>query len=200
LDDLGARKEALSFRYDQAMIEVQELTVDSFCRYGWLLGKPFRLDRGIPTFRNADIDFWEEQRFDSGVSGEPEILWVNYRNRERTIASLEVHRLTQQVVVPLTGEIIQIVAMSQQDGSPDMSSLRAFRIPISQGVCMQPGCWHTTRVDVPEVQCLMLTRRSTTIDLIAHLNTGTRLAESEIAAIDHNHKAIALREMYSSSE
>jgi ureidoglycolate lyase len=200
LDDLGARKEALSFRYDQAMIEVQELTVDSFCRYGWLLGKPFRHDRGIPTFRNADIDFWEEQRFDSGVEGETQVLWVSYRNRDRTIKSLEVHRLTQQVVVPLTGEIIQIVAMSRQDGSPDINSLRAFRIPVGKGVCMQAGCWHTTRVEVPEVQCLMLTRRSTTIDLIGHLNTGTTLAESEIAAIGHNHKGIALREMYSSNE
>ena len=112
------------------------------------------------------------------------MLWVTYRNRQRAVTSLEVHRLTQQAIVPLTGEIIHVVAGSRQDGSPDDGSMRAFRVPVGQGICMPPGCWHTTRVDVQEVTCLMLTRRSTTVDLIAYLTGGSSLSESAVAAVD----------------
>jgi ureidoglycolate lyase len=43
---------------------------------------------------------------------------------------------------------------------------------------MRPGCWHATRVLASEATCLMLTRQSTTADLIGHLTAGHPLAES----------------------
>ena len=89
------------------------------------------------------------------------------------MTSLEVHRLTEQAIVPLTGDIIHVVANSRQDGSPDEGSMSAFGVPVGQGICMRPGCWHATRVDAQEVKCLMLTRRSTTVDLIAYLTART---------------------------
>jgi ureidoglycolate lyase len=122
--------------------------------------------------------------FDSGVGGETEVLWVTYRNRQRAVSRLEAHRLTHQAIVPLTGDIIQVVAGSRQDGSPDQGSMSAFRIPVGQGICMRPGCWHSTRVDTAEVTCLMLTRRSTTVDLIGYLKGGSSLLESAIAAVE----------------
>jgi ureidoglycolate lyase len=106
----------------------QPLTVANFSPYGWLLGKLIRPDGSIPSFSNVEIDFWEEHVFDPGVGGETEVLWVTYRNQQRAVTSLEVHRLTQQAIVPLTGDIIQIVAGSRQDGSRDEGSLSAFRV------------------------------------------------------------------------
>src|ERR1700722_9261122 len=128
------------------LIAVQPLTDENLCPYGWVLGKAIRLDGSIPAFRNAETDFWEEHLFDPGMGGESQVLWVNYRNRQPAVSSLEVHRLTQQAIVPLTGEIIQVLACSQEDGSPDIRSVRAFRVPVGAGICMGPGCWHTTRV------------------------------------------------------
>jgi ureidoglycolate lyase len=165
-------------------IDIQPLTIDNFRPYGWLLGKAIRLDGSIPAFRNAEMDFWEELIFNQGAGGETQVLWVNYRDRSREVSRLEVHRLTQQAIVPLTGEIILVVAGSGQDGSPDIRSVSAFRVPVGEGICMRAGCWHTTRVDANEVKCLMLTRSSTTIDLIAHLAGGSPLSESAISAID----------------
>jgi ureidoglycolate lyase len=75
------------------------------------------------------------------------------------------------------------VARSAADGSPDLATLAAFRVPQGQGVCMRPGCWHATRVTDEEVTCLMLTRRSTTVDLIQHLTTDASASESAIVAI-----------------
>ena len=138
----------------------------------------------LSAFRNAAIDFWHQHIFDPGIQGATEILWVNYRNNNPAISEMEVHRLTQQAVVPLNGEIIQVVASSHNFGSLDKSSLNAFRIPVGAGICMRPACWHTTRVNAAEVQCLMLTRQSTTIDLAAHLISGTPLFETAMTVVD----------------
>lgn len=167
-----------------SLIYIQPLTLDRFRPYGWLLGQNIRLDGSIPAFSDAGLDFWHEHIFDPGVNGETEVLSVNYRNRQREVSALEVHRLTQQAIIPLTGEIIQVLAFSGQDGSPAIESMSAFRVRVGEAICMRAGCWHTTRVDVPEVRCLMLTRRSTTIDLAAYLTGGSPLSESAMWHVD----------------
>jgi ureidoglycolate lyase len=172
------------------MIDIQPLTADNFRPYGWMLGKTILLEGSIPAFRNPETDFWQEHIFDPGIGGETEVLWVKYRNSQHEVTCLEAHSLTQQAIVPLTGEIIHVVAGSEEDGSPDIRSVSAFRVHVGEGICMRPGCWHTTRVDVQEVTCMMLTRRSTTIDLIAHLTGGCALSESAITVVDRRFVAI----------
>ncbi|CAB3650750.1 Ureidoglycolate hydrolase [Achromobacter denitrificans] len=164
-------------------LEINDLTPEAFRPYGWMLGKPIPDGNGVPLFSNPATDFWQEHLFNTGAGGDAELLWVNYRSQSMEIASLEKHLLTQQAIVPLTGEVIQVVASSAADGSPDLSTLAAFRVPQGQGVCMRPGCWHATRVSDAEVTCLMLTRRSTTLDLIQHLTTDAAASESAIVAI-----------------
>lgn len=164
-------------------LEINDLTPEAFRPYGWMLGKPIPDGNGVPLFSNPATDFWQEHLFNTGAGGDAELLWVNYRSQSMEIASLEKHLLTQQAIVPLTGEVIQVVAGSAEDGSPDLSTLAAFRVPQGQGVCMRPGCWHATRVSDAEVTCLMLTRRSTTLDLIQHLTTDAAASESAIVAI-----------------
>ncbi|KGD90533.1 ureidoglycolate hydrolase [Achromobacter sp. RTa] len=164
-------------------LEINDLTPEAFRAYGWMLGKPMPDGNGVPLYSNPATDFWQEHLFNTGAGGDAELLWVNYRSQSQEIASLEKHLLTQQAIVPLTGEIIQVVARSAADGGPDLSTLAAFRVPQGQGVCMRPGCWHATRVAVAEVTCLMLPRRSTTLDLIQHLTTDAAASESAIVAI-----------------
>ena len=169
---------------EASLIHLRPLAPEEFRPYGWLLGSPIPGNGSIPAFNSADTDFWHQHIFDSGSGGQTEVLWVAYRNTQRAVSNMEVHRLTQQAVVPLTGEIIQIVACSQPDGSLDNGSLSAFRVPVGVGICMRPGCWHTTRVEAPEVQCLMLTRASTTVDLIAHLTGDSSLSESALIVVE----------------
>lgn len=165
-------------------LRIHRLSPKGFAPYGWMLGKPMPTPDGVSVFSNATTDFWREHLFRAGEGGEPEVLWVNYRSRDIEVASLEKHLLTQQAIVPLTGRIVQVVAASSADGSPDLATLAAFEVTPGQGVCMRPGCWHATRVlDDAEVACLMLTRRSTTEDLIRHLDGVAPARESAIAAI-----------------
>lgn len=164
------------------ILHIQDLTQSSFAPYGWLLGKSMPSeDSGIPRFSNPATDFWQEHVFDTGPGGETEVLWVNYRSAVAPLPlqSLEMHRLTEQAIVPLNGDIIQVVATSSADGSPDLTTLAAFRIPAGKGICMAPGCWHATRACAPEVTCLMLTRRSTTRDLIDMLAAGSNIEDGQ---------------------
>ncbi|MGV2292370.1 ureidoglycolate lyase [Trinickia sp. YCB016] len=165
-------------------IPVEPLDATRCEPYGWMLGKPVSTDADTPSFVSPASDFWREHLFDTGTPGETEILWVAYRNRDTTITSLEMHRLTQQAIVPLTAPVIHLVAVSSEDGEPDLNSLRAFEIPVGKGLCMRPNIWHATRVMDRDATCLMLTRPSTTYDLVVHLKTGAPACESAIRTID----------------
>ncbi|WP_341962717.1 ureidoglycolate lyase [Pseudomonas sp. RC10] len=175
---------------DTELLHVEPLSAGAFEPYGWMLGEPYDPKGTIPGFSNAATDFWQTHVFDPGMGGRTEVLWVNYRSHE-DVAVLEVHRLTQQAIVPLTGPVIHIVATSLADGEPDLNSLKAFRIEPGQGICMRPGCWHASRVEDAEVTCLMLTRSSTTLELIDHMTDGTPAEESALRPITPKRRVAA---------
>ena len=161
----------------------QPLEPAGFAPYGVVLGQPFPGPDPAAAFASPVSDFWQAHVFDAGAGGAPEILWVTYRCTEAPITTLEKHLLTQQALIPLTGDLVQVVARSAADGQPDMDSLAAFSVPPGQGICMLPGCWHATRALRGVVSCAMLTRRSTTLDLVLHLTHGESATESAFAAI-----------------
>lgn len=164
------------------MIRIQELTAEAFAPFGVALGVTG--SSGDPdSYLSADSDFWHEHLFDAG-GGRPELLWVIYRSREPHIRRLEAHRLTEQAVIPLTAPIVQILAPGDEDGAPVVADARAFRVAPGQGLLMRAGCWHATRVEDRPATCAMLTRRSTTLDLAGHLNSGKPLAESVLRDVD----------------
>lgn len=163
-------------------LRVQALQPDDFAPYGVVLGVPFGSRE--PGFSNPATDFWHQHVFDPGHDGTTELLWVNYRKNDSLVSALECHLFTQQAIVPLTGEgIVHVVACSvPESGSavpePDLATLKAFFVPRGQGICMHPGCWHASLVRDQQVSCLMLTRSSTTIDLIQGLTSDHSLTES----------------------
>lgn len=165
-------------------IPVQPLTEDAFAPFGWMLGRPFPKDPDPSAYTHPATDFWSQHLFRTGAQDGTEILWVNYRSSEPGVTHLEKHLFTEQAIVPLTGSVIQLMATSHADGSPDMAGAAAFLIAPGQGICMRPGAWHATRaLRSPEVRCLMLTRASTTRDLVAHLAAGQPARESAIVEI-----------------
>jgi ureidoglycolate lyase len=146
-----------------------------------MLGKPQSLQNDAIGFRSSASDFWHEHLFDPGTNGDTEVLWVNYRDNNPLVSRLEVHHVTQQAVVPLTGDIVQVLCLSDTNQTPDLSTLRAYHLSPGVGICMRPGVWHATRAD--DATCLMLTRRSTTADLIDHLVNARPAKESTILDI-----------------
>jgi ureidoglycolate lyase len=166
-------------------ITVETPSPASFAPFGWMLGQGSALTKDPVEFRSPATDFWHEHDFDPGAGGDTEVLWVTYRDADSPVSKLEVHHLTQQAVVPLTKEIVQVLCLSDGNRAPDLSTLRAFALSPGVGICMRPGVWHATRAD--DATCLMLTRRSTTLDLVDHLNNGRAAQESTIVDIPPVH-------------
>ncbi len=165
------------------LIQPEPLTQSAFAPYGQMLGRPWSDE--VAGFSNPSSDFWHQHYFQVGQGGVPEVLWVNYRNADPAITELEVHWKTQQAIVPLgDAQIIHIVALSRQNvRAPNPRSIKAFIVSPGQGLCMNPGCWHTTRIINQESTCLMLTRGSTTIELAKHLRNETVAQESAFAEV-----------------
>lgn len=171
----------------QSPVQVERLTEQAFAVYGRILGLPYPGKAPASAFSFPNSDFWQVAEFDPGDNGQTEVLWVNYRNDSLLVGALEVHWLTEQAIVPLYGgDLIHVVCASQTSSGqqPDLSTIRAFRVPVGQGVCMQPGCWHASFVLNEQTTCLMLTRRSTTRDLVNHLQGSGPANESTICTIE----------------
>ena len=174
----AGRRTAVSM---QTSIEIQALTPRDFEPYGWVLGMAGPATATAVAYKSLAIDFWHEHIFDPGKDGEVEVLWVNYRDNDPLVARLEKHHLTEQALVPLVGAVTQFVAPDAADGTPDLTRLRAFGLSPGIGICMRPSVWHTTRSE--GAICLMLTRRSTTADLINHLNNAGPSTETTLRDI-----------------
>jgi ureidoglycolate lyase len=167
-------------------IPVEPLDEDAFAPFGWVLGAAYPGGATDAAFTSPGSDFWHVHDFLAGEGGAPEVLWVNYRNDSLRLRVLEVHWLTQQAIVPLgAGAIVHVVCPTRDDGSrlPDLARLRSFRVPSGQGICMRPACWHASFVAEGQTTCLMLTRRSTTRDLVAHLKGDSEATETSIVAL-----------------
>lgn len=167
-------------------IPLERLDEEAFSAFGWVLGTPFPVDPAATAFSHPGSDFWHMHDFEPGEGGKTELLWVNYRSSSLHLRALEVHWLTEQAIIPLgNGEIVHVVCPTRDDKSrlPDLARMRAFRVGGGLGVCMRPGCWHTSLVLAGQMTCLMLTRRSTTRDLVAHLNGESEALESSTVEI-----------------
>ncbi len=170
-------------------ISIEALDEGGFALFGQMLGAPFPHDPSAIAYGHPGSDFWHVHDFNPGAGGDTEVLWVNYRNARLRIASLEAHWLTEQAIVPLGEGLIHVVCPGREDDKrvPDLSRLRAFRVGLGQGVCMRAGCWHASFVLAGQVTCMMLTRRSTTRELVAHLARGEPATETsmiELASLD----------------
>lgn len=173
----------------EAIILTPQLpTPESFAPFGTLLGREIDFANAGPerlSWHEAATDFRHEHDFDTG-GGTPEFIWVRYRNPGPEIAKLEMHLLTEQAVVPLTGApIVHIVghSLAGDPEQPDRNSLTAFSVPAGTGLCMAPEIWHASLAPNGEAICLMLTRRSTQEDLVGHLVHGNNPRESRVVTL-----------------
>ncbi len=170
---------------DERTVVVEDAAAADLGACGRVLGDPFPTDGAAPAYHGPLADFWHVHDFDPGDGGEPEVLWVRYRNTVLRVESLEAHWLTEQAVVPLDGVVVHVLCPTRDDGSrlPDLARLRAFRLTPGHGICMARGAWHTSFVLEGETTCLMLTRASTTAELARHLAGDGPATETSIVAL-----------------
>lgn len=126
------------------LISVEALTPDTFAPYGWVLGKRTTTSGDDPYYQSQSLSIWREHLFDAGEANETEILWTSFGDDSELVQQLEARHLTQQVTVPLTAPLIQIVATSEPTRVPNMTSLRhsRFQWPWERAFAHGAGTLH----------------------------------------------------------
>lgn len=145
-------------------VRIEVPTEQSAAPYGAMLGQPFPEGGAVASFKTpSGMAVWRQHLFDAGKDGEFEIVWVNHGGSDPVVTRLEQHHLTEQAIIPLTGDLIHIVALTGRDGAPDLATVNAFRLAPGIGLCMAKDVWHTSRSR--GITNLMLTRASTSVDM-----------------------------------
>ena len=174
---------------DAPSLKVQRLTPEAIEPYGWVIGeKPVAGDPAL--FATESVKFRTAHDFDPGTGGVAEMVWANYGPAPLVVNALESHRLTEQSFTPLGGSfpLIHVVAPPPKDPMatnivPDMSRAAAFLIDGSKGVCLRRGTWHAHFSLGGWANFLMMTRRSTTVEIERTMRAGGSLASMLETAI-----------------
>jgi ureidoglycolate lyase len=169
-------------------IRVQRLTREAYEPFGWVLGSP--PDKQDPDYFEAEIStFWGEHVFEVGQGGAVQLVWLHFRARGFRIVDFESHRLTEQALIPVASSpMVHVVCPPPDDPMaaevvPNLEQMRAFLLDGTKGVCMKRGCWHTPLPLIDKASYLMITRQSTTADLINGERSGADTTETVVHKI-----------------
>ena len=170
-------------------IRVEPLSAAAYAPFGHVLG-----ERPAATQNDVTVGvvaaFWAERDFGVGPGGVTQFIWAVYAPTPPTADHMESHRLTEQAIIPVTGKpILHLVAPPNADPSapgtaPDLSRAKAFLLDGTKGVVMARGTWHCHFGLVPETVYCVLTRRSTTDDILAGGLDNARMQETVICPIE----------------
>jgi len=134
-------------------------------------GKIYDVEGEAPTLSEIDFNFYYnifDVKFDSEVSFsmvESKVQDEMYSN------SLEVHKKTSEILIPLNGTVYILLAKSQEKDSdkPDLTTVKAFCVKPGQGICLPPGIWHRAPLSKDNnVKTVCIIRKGTPEDNITY--------------------------------
>ena len=85
------------------------------------------------------------------------------RKRPIKINYLEMHPLSSQAFMPIQKIDWQVVVANDNDGSPDLSSIKCFEVPGNVGINYNPKVWHFPLL-VNTAQDFLVIDRSSALD------------------------------------
>jgi len=113
---------------------LSEISAESFAPYGALIHKPATA---------GQRQFYSEWLGGEGLSPVFHVNNVPPSTLPHTINRLERHPHAAQCFVPLdVSRYLVTVALSRDDGAPDLDELESFVVPSTLGVVYAPGVWH----------------------------------------------------------
>lgn len=118
-----------------AVVKIQSISDELFAPFGHAHAAP---KRPVRVDYSAAIS---SLRADAAPS--LYTTFVPAREAPIEVTLLERHRYSSQTFLPLGAEgYLIIVALSLPDGTPDVSTVRAFRVPGNRAITYAAGTWH----------------------------------------------------------
>jgi len=134
-------------------IRVKRLTGTSFAPFGRVVKTP----SGKPTSQAPDYKFWSDIA-DYAIAGETEIgICMVFAQKKKQIASMERHKLTPEVLIPIDGPFILPLLLEGGRGP------QAFRVDPGEAVVIEGAVWHGA--------CLPVSKKQSSYFVIFRKNT-----------------------------
>ena len=134
-----------------------------FRSYGQIMG----IEKGVPLEDFPYLRYWPKN-VDLGLSNEDiDAGLLLCMRTDDEITKMERHKLTLEVLFPLTGETIWVMAPADNSRKePDPTRIRAFLLDGTLGICLNKGTWHWAPVCLRETAkfIVLLKGRITDID------------------------------------
>jgi ureidoglycolate hydrolase len=173
-----------------AQVQLHPLTPQEYEPFGWVLGPAPPVSEETECVDELASIYWNAHDFHPGEGGVVEFAWSIYKLRPFSVVVLECHRLTEQAFIPIGGfPLGHVVCPPPEDPSagavaPDLGRVKAFLLDGSTGVCMRRACWHTNFPLVDGTTYLVVTRRSTQVELVREHYQGGPLQETARCRIE----------------
>ena len=116
---------------------IQELTAADFKPFGRILSG----DGEFPAVAQSNEFEWHDTASGIAMDGSCCTGMLCCRSRPRVVSKMERHLRTSEVLFPLRGDSVLVVAAAG-DTLGTTSGLRAFRLPVGKAVVMNVGTWH----------------------------------------------------------
>jgi ureidoglycolate hydrolase len=122
----------------------------------------------LPAANTEPMDSWRlisvlNVDFRDGLNTMPlEVSSMVIKPRSPVVDELTRHRHTPQLFVPITGQIMGVVAVNEDDDDSKPDRNQICMVPVSPGEALEvgPGTWHTLPFAfVQEVVCLSVMHR-----------------------------------------
>lgn len=104
-------------------------------------GKLIQLPTGVPpTFEDDSFKYWKQQA-KMYLNAPIEIGVLQVEKQILPFNQMERHYETQELLVPLTGDIL-IPMAKNNDRRPDSREIKIFQISQGQALLLDKNCWH----------------------------------------------------------
>ncbi len=152
------------------ILNVKQLTPDSFAKYGQVIGLPAE-----PADKNK-IQRWADVSAPDFQGGRPVIDLLYSNQRPLKVEKLERHRNSTQTFIPLSQSPFLVVvgeAKIAEAGKNDFdpSQLEAFISNGRQGITLAAGIWHGSPLPIGNSIEFSVLHRSPDVDLDIQLIT-----------------------------
>ena len=118
---------------------LKDISHADFKPYGQIMG----IEEGAPLEDFPYLRYWPKN-VDLGLSNEDiDAGLLLCKRTDDKITKMERHKLTLEVLFPLGGETIWVMAPADNSKEgPDLTRIRAFLLDGTLGMCLHKGTWH----------------------------------------------------------
>jgi len=138
-------------------LQVEPISKDAFSPYGQVIdneGEELSSSSKYHDYWDGVAEFHPEGRQVCS-------LLKTKKNIDELIVEMEQHRLSEEILVALDGDIIVTVAHTKED-KPDENTVRSFLVKKGIGVVFKAGIWHALPVSYGKTNMMLVVFKENT--------------------------------------